>query len=223
MYEYKVNILKVIDGDTVDVDIDLGFGVWLRNERVRLGGIDAPESRTSDAVEKVFGQAAKDRVSSLLGAEAILISQISKSGDNIKGVEKVYTPDTITAFANACDHVVNLMPDTPSTHNLLSNDFFSALKSHSVFINAGRGSAVDDEALLNALNSGAFAHAVLDVFREEPLDTTHPFWHHPNITITAHTAAESQPSDVADVFLDNAKRYLEGQPLKYQFDFSRGY
>ena len=85
MYEYKVNILKVVDGDTVDVDIDLGFGVWLRNERVRLAGIDAPESRTSDAVEKVFGQAAKDRVNSLLGAEAILISQISKSGDNIKG------------------------------------------------------------------------------------------------------------------------------------------
>ena len=85
MHEYKVNILKLVDGDTVDVDIDLGFGVWLRNERVRLAGIDTPESRTSDAIEKVFGQAAKDRLNSLLGAEAILISQISKSGDNIKG------------------------------------------------------------------------------------------------------------------------------------------
>ena len=85
MYEYKVNIIKVVDGDTVDVDIDLGFGVWLRNERVRLAGIDTPESRTSDAIEKVFGQAAKDRLSSLLGAEAILISRISKSGDNVKG------------------------------------------------------------------------------------------------------------------------------------------
>jgi micrococcal nuclease len=85
MYEYKVNILKVVDGDTVDVDIDLGFGVWLRNERVRLAGIDTPETRTSDAIEKVFGQAAKDRLSSLLGAEAILISRISKSGDNVKG------------------------------------------------------------------------------------------------------------------------------------------
>ena len=85
MYEYKVNILKVVDGDTVDVDIDLGFGVWLRNERVRLAGIDTPESRTSDAIEKVFGQAAKDRLNSLLGAEAILISRISKSGDNVKG------------------------------------------------------------------------------------------------------------------------------------------
>ena len=75
----------MVDGDTVDIDLDLGFGVWLRNERVRLAGIDTPESRTSDAIEKGFGQAAKDRVSSLLGAEATLISQISKSGDNIKG------------------------------------------------------------------------------------------------------------------------------------------
>jgi micrococcal nuclease len=85
MYEYKVNILKIVDGDTVDVDIDLGFGVWLRDERVRLAGIDTPESRTSDAIEKVFGQAAKERLSSLLGAQAILISRISKSGDNVKG------------------------------------------------------------------------------------------------------------------------------------------
>ncbi len=85
MYEYKCKILKVVDGDTVDIDLDLGFGVWLRNERVRLAGIDTPESRTSDAIEKVFGQAAKDRLNSLLGAEAILISRISKSGDNVKG------------------------------------------------------------------------------------------------------------------------------------------
>ena len=72
MYEYKVNILKVVDGDTVDVDIDLGFGVWLRNERVRIVGIDTPESRTSDRVEKVFGEAAKQRLVSLLSSEAIL-------------------------------------------------------------------------------------------------------------------------------------------------------
>ena len=60
MHEYKVNILKVVDGDTVDVDIDLGFGMWLRKERVRVMGIDTPESRTSDKMEKVFGLAAKE-------------------------------------------------------------------------------------------------------------------------------------------------------------------
>jgi micrococcal nuclease len=85
MYEYKVNILKVVDGDTVDVDIDLGFGVWLRNERVRIVGIDCPESRTSDKIEKDFGEAAKQRVTSLLSSEATLISQISKMGENMKG------------------------------------------------------------------------------------------------------------------------------------------
>jgi len=74
MYEYKCNIVKVVDGDTVDVDIDLGFDVWLRNERVRFAGIDAPESRTSDPVEKVFGLAAKAEVERLLeNAEKITL------------------------------------------------------------------------------------------------------------------------------------------------------
>ena len=65
MYEYRVHILRVVDGDTVDVDIDLGFGIWLRNERVRIMGIDTPESRTRDKVEKVFGLAAKKRLKEL--------------------------------------------------------------------------------------------------------------------------------------------------------------
>ena len=60
MFEYKCKMVKVVDGDTVDVDIDLGFGVWLRKQRIRLYGIDTPEARTSDDVEKVYGLAAKD-------------------------------------------------------------------------------------------------------------------------------------------------------------------
>lgn len=66
MYEYKCRIVRVVDGDTVDVDIDLGFGVMLANERVRIVGIDTPESRTSDPVEKVFGKLAAARVEELL-------------------------------------------------------------------------------------------------------------------------------------------------------------
>ena len=85
MHEYNVNILKVVDGDTVDVDIDLGFGIWLRNERVRIMGIDTPESRTSDNIEKIFGEAAKQRLTSLLSSEAVLMSQVSKMGENMKG------------------------------------------------------------------------------------------------------------------------------------------
>ena len=60
MYEYKCKMVKVVDGDTVDVDIDLGFGVWLQKQRIRLYGIDTPESRTSDSVEKLYGKAATE-------------------------------------------------------------------------------------------------------------------------------------------------------------------
>jgi micrococcal nuclease len=72
MYEYRVKIVRVVDGDTVDVDIDLGFGIWIKNERVRIMGIDTPESRTRDAVEKLFGLAAKKRLEELLGEYSIL-------------------------------------------------------------------------------------------------------------------------------------------------------
>jgi len=85
MYEYKVKINRVVDGDTVDVDIDLGFGVWMHDERVRIMGIDTPESRTSDKVEKIFGKAAKARLQELLGETAILKTQISKKGEDMRG------------------------------------------------------------------------------------------------------------------------------------------
>ena len=66
MYEYRCKIRRVVDGDTVDVDIDLGFGTWLRNQRIRMMGIDAPESRTSDKEEKVYGLLAKEKLNTLL-------------------------------------------------------------------------------------------------------------------------------------------------------------
>jgi len=72
MHEYRVKIVRVVDGDTVDVDIDLGFGVWLKNERVRLLGIDTPESRTRDKEEKVYGLKAKEFLKEQLKKGAIL-------------------------------------------------------------------------------------------------------------------------------------------------------
>ena len=83
--EYDVTVVKVVDGDTVDVDIDLGFGVCLKDERVRIMGIDTPESRTSDKVEKVFGTAAKERLYSLLEKDAKLITTEDKNGEDMKG------------------------------------------------------------------------------------------------------------------------------------------
>ena len=85
MYEYKVKIVKIVDGDTVDVDIDLGFGVWLKDERVRIMGIDTPESRTRDLVEKKFGLAAKEKLTQLLQGTPVLKTQINKDGEDMKG------------------------------------------------------------------------------------------------------------------------------------------
>jgi len=82
---YNVKLLHVVDGDTVDVDIDLGFGVWLHDERVRIMGIDTPESRTSDKVEKVFGLAAKNRLKELLEKDALLVTTENKDGEDMKG------------------------------------------------------------------------------------------------------------------------------------------
>ena len=105
MYEYKCKIRKVVDGDTVDIDIDLGFGIWLNDERVRIMGIDTPESRTSDPVEKIFGLAAKERVKHLLGADSTLVSKVKGDGNEemrgkfcrILGDFKLGDGDTLTS------------------------------------------------------------------------------------------------------------------------------
>ena len=87
MYEYHCKILKVVDGDTVDVDIDLGFGVWLKKERVRVNGIDTPESRTRDKEEKKFGLISKNREKQLLpvGSTQILKTESDRNGEDKKG------------------------------------------------------------------------------------------------------------------------------------------
>ena len=83
--EYDVRVVKVVDGDTVDVDINLGFGVWLSDERVRIMGIDTPESRTRDKVEDLFGEASKARVKELMEHGGKLITTENKHGEDMKG------------------------------------------------------------------------------------------------------------------------------------------
>jgi len=73
MFEYRCKLVKVVDGDTVDIDIDLGFGVWLNDQRVRLYGIDTPESRTRDPEEKIYGKAAKQFVINFLDDENLIL------------------------------------------------------------------------------------------------------------------------------------------------------
>ena len=106
MYEYRAKVIKVIDGDTVDVDIDLGFGVWLEDERVRIMGIDTPESRTRDKVEKKFGLAAKARLKELLGATPILKTQVGKGGEDMKGKFGRILGDFLTEDGKKCGELL---------------------------------------------------------------------------------------------------------------------
>ena len=85
MYRYKVDVTRIVDGDTVDVNIDLGFKITMMKQRVRLMGIDTPESRTSDKVEDLFGEAAKARLKSLMEKDARLITTENKHGEDMKG------------------------------------------------------------------------------------------------------------------------------------------
>ncbi len=85
MYEYKATVVKIVDGEIGRVDIDLGFGVILKDERVRIMGIDTPESRTRDKVEKQFGLAAKRRLKELLGKHCVLKTQIARDGEDMRG------------------------------------------------------------------------------------------------------------------------------------------
>ena len=85
MYEYRCKVVKIVDGDTVDVDIDLGFGVWLKKERIRMFGIDTPESRTRDLDEKKYGLMAKDYITKLLDDEGGIVLKTRKDAEGKDG------------------------------------------------------------------------------------------------------------------------------------------
>jgi micrococcal nuclease len=108
MYEYKCKILRVVDGDTVDVDIDLGFGMWMHKERVRMMGIDTPESRTRDKVEKAFGLASKARLKELLpiGSMSVLKTEIDRSGEDSRGKFGRVLGDFITNDEKRCTDIL---------------------------------------------------------------------------------------------------------------------
>jgi len=126
-------------------------------------------------------------------------------------------------FVQGLDYLVCVLPRTGETDKIVDEAVLSALPQHAVFINVGRGNAVDETALEKALKEGSLAAAVLDVFEQEPLPQDHPFWETPNLYMTYHTAAISYPEDITRVFIENYRLYIEGKPLKYVVDFQRGY
>ena len=129
----------------------------------------------------------------------------------------------LQSFVNGLDYLISILPNTNDTRKIINADLLNALPSHAIFINVGRGQAVDESALIEALNQNKIAGAVLDVFEQEPLPKDHPFWRTPNLLMTFHTSAPSLPEDIAKLFIENYLLFNAGKSLKYQVDFERGY
>ena len=121
------------------------------------------------------------------------------------------------------DYVVNTLPNTPLTINLINAEFLHRMKSSSLLINVGRGQAVVEQDLSDALHTGRIAGAILDVYRTEPLPKEHIFWQTPRLSLTSHTAAPSFPVSVFEVFWDNYLRFTSGEALRHVVDFNKGY
>ena len=121
------------------------------------------------------------------------------------------------------DCLVNVLPDTPATRDLYDAALFAGMRAEALFINAGRGVAVVDADLVAALRAGQLAGAVIDVCREEPLPPGHPFWDAPRLLLTGHSSAPTEPAAMARLFLDNLQRYRQGQALRGEVEFARGY
>lgn len=127
------------------------------------------------------------------------------------------------AFAHDLDYLVAVLPNTDQTRAIVDAEMIAALPPRAVLVNVGRGRTVDEAALAAALTAGRVGGAVLDVFSEEPLPASSPFWSTPNTYITSHTSAPSFPADIVGVFVENYRRFHGGQPLLYRVEFERGY
>jgi phosphoglycerate dehydrogenase-like enzyme len=147
----------------------------------------------------------------------------TRASETSPQVDRYFHGDDLIKFVEGLDYLVSVLPRTEETNKLVDTNLLDALASHAVFINVGRGNAVDEPALVRSLNQGKLAAAVLDVFEKEPLPEGHPFWTTPNLYMTFHTSAISYPENITRLFIENYQLYTEGKPLKYVVDFERGY
>lgn len=146
----------------------------------------------------------------------------SRSEKGAPGVTPYAGPERLMAFATGARLIVNLLPNTPETEGILGKRLFDAMADGSYIVNLARGSHVNDNELIAALDSGKLARAVLDVFRAEPLDAAHPFWSHPGIDITPHISARTLLAESVVQVAEKIARCERGETLA-GLDFRRGY
>lgn len=171
-----------------------------------------------------------------VGSIGRAIARTAKAfGMTVRGVGRTTRPDALFGTVMGVDElhdalgwadvVVDVLPATPATHHLFDAEAFAAMNPGVRFVNVGRGSTVDEVALVEALRSGRIAAAALDVFETEPLPPESPLWELPNVVITPHVAGDvaGWREAVVEVFVENLERYLTGEPLKGVVDKRLGF
>ncbi len=147
----------------------------------------------------------------------------SRSPKQLAGVSSYTGPEQLPAFLKASKVLVNLLPLTPDTENLLNHANLSQLQAGAYLINVARGKHVVDQDLLNLLDQGHMAGATLDVFRVEPLPQDHAFWKHPKIVLTPHTSARTMRDESIAQIASKIKAVYAGQFIEGRVDKLRGY
>ncbi|WP_077324581.1 D-2-hydroxyacid dehydrogenase [Virgibacillus siamensis] len=151
---------------------------------------------------------------------------VSRSGRPVEYIDKNYSNDQLKDVLPKADIVVSVLPSTTETKHFFTYEYFQMLPDHAVFLNMGRGDAVSQDVILQAIQDGEIAHAVLDVFETEPLPEDHPFWEETNITITPHISGRSPMyhTRALEIFEQNLQAYLDhSDDYVNKIDVTRGY
>ena len=156
----------------------------------------------------------------MLGQLGFQVHGWARSPKQISGVMSHTDLEEALRGANG---VVLLLPDTQATENTLDADALALLAPGAFVLNPGRGPLIDDDALLDALDSGQVGHATLDVFRTEPLPKDHPYWHHPRVTVTPHVASTTRPRWASKTIAENIRRGEAGEAFIHVVDRESGY
>ena len=229
--------LKVPLTRMVDAGLTSGMVEWVTCHTLRHHlGIDRHIHGQDGVWRSYVPPLAKDRVVTILGlgtlgtACGIALKNLgfnvrgwSRRKKTVKGISCFYGNDQIDASLMDADIIILLLPDTPSTKNILNHHTLNMTKRGAVVLNPGRGPLIDDNALIAALDSGQLEHATLDVFRVEPLPENHIYWSHKKVTVVPHKASETRPKTSSQVIARNIKRAENGQDLLHLVDRKTGY
>ncbi|MDE1181548.1 glyoxylate/hydroxypyruvate reductase A [Paraburkholderia sp.] len=163
------------------------------------------------------------QVAKALAQFGMPVRGFSRSAREIEGIETFHGEAQFNAFLDGVKVLVNLLPHTPDTRGVLNAQTFSALANGAYLINVARGAHLVEQDLLDALASGQLAAATLDVFHQEPLPATHPFWQHPHITVTPHSSARTLRAQAVQQIARKIDALSRGEPLSGVVDPTRGY